>query len=175
MLLYKSILISSGARARWFRPSSPHGGGGKSGTSKMAAHTQEHPRPLDSGALQSNTSAVRHPVKQPRILLVCLKPDVSDQAKLLIEQAMAQIVERSPEAEVVVLTAGHTPFISGHQVELWPDGHLRGLGNWLTVARRIAWAQFDSIYDLTPCLRSKCLHLTVKPCPPWHNWAINQS
>ena len=173
MLLYKSILISSGAKARWFSPSLTPKGARES--RMLNSRAQPQGGGVDVGALQSKTSNVKHPIRQPRILLMCLKPTYSDQAKVLVEQAMAQVVERCPEAEVVVLTAGHTPFISGHQVELWPDGHLRGLGNWLTIARRIAWAQFDSVYDLTPCLRSKCLHLTVKPCPPWHNWAINQS
>lgn len=175
MLLYKSILTSSEVKTRRLFPLCI------SGSRNKAAHLNVLPHPparkllLDAGALQSMASGVRHPATQPRVLLICLKPNYSAQAKALIEQAMAQILKRVPDAEVVVLTAGHTPFISGRQVELWPDGHLRGLGNWLTVARRIAWAQFDSVYDLTPCFRSKCLHLTVKPCPPWHKSSINQS
>ena len=175
MLLYKSILTSSEGKTRKVFPLRISGSLKKAGQLGRLAQTPAPELLLDAGALQSMTSSVKHPATQPRILLICLKPIYSAQAKALIEQAMAQIVESAPDAEVVVLTAGHTPFISGHQVELWPDGHLRGLGNWLTVARRIAWAEFDSVYDLTPCFRSKCLHLTVKPCPPWHKSSINQS
>lgn len=175
MQLYKSILTSSEVKTRRLFPLCISGSHKKAGQLNVLAQTAASELLLDAGALQSMTSAVKHPATQPRILLICLKPSYSAQAKVLIEQAMAQIVESAPDAGVVVLTAGHTPFISGHQVELWPDGHLRGLGNWLTVARRIAWAQFDSVYDLTPCFRSKCLHLTVKPCPPWHKSSINQS
>lgn len=175
MLLYKSILISSVGKVRKSLSLRSQRGGQAAKQPSALGSTVTRDLLLDPGVLQSQTSRVKHPAIQPQILLICLKPNYSDQAKILIEQAMAQIVENLPDANVVVLTAGHTPFISGHQVELWPDGHLRGLGNWLTVARRIVWAQFDSVYDLTPCFRSKCLHLTVKPCPPWYNSSINQS
>lgn len=175
MLLYKSILTSSESNTHRLLPVCTQGNRAGGGQLNGLAQAVKHEPVLDAEALQFKASGAVHPATPPRILLLCLKPNYTAEAKVLIEQAMGQIVENAPEAEVVVLTAGHTPFISGHQVELWPDGHLRGMSNWLTIARRIAWAKFDSVYDLTPCLRSKCLHLTVKPCPPWHNWSINQS
>ena len=109
----------------------------------------------------------------PRILVVALKAHPASAPPSDLSALVKCIEQHWPDARLTLLTAGQPTFLGGREVELWTDGAMRGAGAWLSLARRIVWGQFDAVYDVSPNLRSKLLKWTVKPCPPWHKWAIN--
>jgi len=108
--------------------------------------------------------------RRPAILLIWLGPRARRGPPP--PGLLAALQADHPEAVFTLLTHGAAGLPGQEQAfragQIWPDGAVTSPARLLALLRRLSWAQFDHVYDLAPCLRTRIYRYLTRPQPIWH-------